>query len=90
MELKQGRLRTISLMAVATGFFSFIVGSSVIALFGYTYTQPNNSMFNSMFGPMRNGITPAYWAGTSIIIFGIFSFIGGIIGTILFLWKYYH
>ncbi len=83
MELKHSRLRTISLMAVAVGFFSFIVGSSVIALFGYTNIQPKDSFF----GPIRNGITSAYWVGASIIIIGIFAFVGGIIGTVLYLLK---
>ena len=83
MELSHSRLRTISLMAVAVGFFSFIIGSVIIRIFGYTYRD-------SFFGPVRNGITIAYWVGTSIIIFGIFAFVGGVIGTILYLWKYYH
>lgn len=83
MELNHSSLRTVSLMAVAIGFLSFVVGSSVIALFGYTYIQPKDSFF----GPIRNAITPAYWVGTSIIIFGIFAFVGGIVGTILYFLK---
>ncbi len=67
-------------MAVAIGFISFIIGSAIIGIFGYTYRD-------TFFGPSRNGITPAYWVGSSIIILGIFAFVGGIIGTLLYLFK---
>jgi hypothetical protein len=74
-------LNRISIIAVTMGFISWVVGGSVIALFGFNRVQYPDSFF----GPTVTGINPFYWVGASIIITGLFAFVGGII--IFFLSK---
>jgi MFS superfamily sulfate permease-like transporter len=72
-------------MAVVAGFLSFIVGSSIIALFGFSH-----SYFSPPVSPISGqvtGITPMYWVGAAIIVIGIVTFVGGII---LFFLKKHH
>ena len=75
-HLKHRKLRNLGLIAVVVGFLSFLVGSFFISLFGHTYAQYNDS-------PIAikevTGITSMFWVGSGIVVFGIFSFVSGII-----------
>ncbi len=73
-------------MAVVVGFLSFIVGTSIIALFGYTHSYFGPPVW-PISGQEVTGITPIYWVGAPIIVIGIVTFVGGII---LFFLKKHH
>ena len=74
--MRHDRLHSISLKGVAVGFPSLLVGAIIIALFGYRYRQIDwpGGTINQV-----AGVTPMFWVGVAVIMFGIVCIVSGMI-----------